>query len=572
LVVSGADDGSMTIWKTNTGLSTAQYEGKGAVIAASFSTPNPRFVLSAREADPSPELFSWASSFVLQVDDTQTGDALRPSKTSSNPRAYAAALSPDEKYLALWFEPLTMPQPDIHMERVTLIMDTHTGKTVVSSLNNQDETRRYYPHKICYTPDGLTIVQDVFTSLIVRDAQTLDVCHILRYPGEHMFGSTTLSPCSTRVARINLDGRVRVWSLESGTTLIDTHIEKVDHAQPWELLMPVWTHSGLMYASSQSLSTWNFDESKSVFVHMWPRASSPRSLYVSQDLSYIYAWCEDHHIRVWDITHGFDMLEPILKLDASPWPETVKRALQWRHLRIAFHNDTELRAVVSFGQRHLFVVISVDDGMCVRVTPFGDGQELYHPALMAIVGNKLYMRCPESNGGYLARQLAQIPFDNNTDAAQWLKTVGDTCETLQKALLQVWNVETGEMEAIISASGNTMKLEVLPPSFLSRQPHLEEDKEQGLLPIYDQLTARLRIYSGSPLTQVYNLGIPSDRRPATQQSLAESHNIATHGSCVAMGSKDGTVSILDFSRAVKAAAEARGMVSPQSSNVWTEIR
>jgi WD40 repeat protein len=557
LVVTGSEDGSMTIWKCDTGLATTQYTGKGAVIAASFSAPNPRFLLSVRVAGPNPERIYMFSPFVLQVDDTQTGDSLRPSKPSSNLKAYTATLSPDEKYLALRFKPLSAYQPGNQDGMIILVLDIQTGETVASSLDLQEGISTSHPYIISYTPDGLIHVQDaVNESLIVRDAQTLDVRHILRYSGEHMFGYTILSPCSTRVARITFDGRVRVWSLESGTDLFTTHIGKADDAERWQLLMPVWTHSGLMYASSQSLSTWNFDESTPAVVHIWPRASTPRSLYVSQDLSYIYAWCKDHHIRVWDLTHGFNMLEPILKLDASPWPETVKRALWWQHLLRASHNDTELRAVVRLGQRHFFVVINLEDGMCMRVTPFGDGQELQDGVPMAIVSNRLYMRCPEGNGVYLARRLAQIPFDEDTDAAQWLKTVSDTCETLQRALWQVWNVETGEMEAIITASGSTMKLEVLPPSFPLRQSHAEGDEEHDLLQIYDRSTARLRIYSGSPPKHVYSLGIPSDRRPS------RSHAIAIHGSYVAVGSKHRTVSILDFSRAVKA-AEARGMKAPE---------
>jgi WD40 repeat protein len=564
LVVSGAEDGSMTIWKCDTGLPTTQYAGKGAAIAASFSAPNPRFVLSVRVAGI--YLFS---PFVLQVDDTQTGDTLRPSKYSSNLETYTATLSPDEKYLAMRFKPLSAYQPGNQGGIIILILDIQTGETVASSLDLQEGISTSNTYIVSYTPDGLIPVQDaVNESLIVRDAQTLDVRHILRHSDAYIFGYTMLSPCSTRVARISHGGgHVRVWSLESGADLFTAYIGKADHAKPWELLMPVWTHSGLMYASSQSLSTWSFDESKSVVVHMWPTESTPRSLYMSQDLSYLYAWCEDHHIRVWAIAHGFDMLEPILKLDASPWPETVKRALWWRHLMIASHNDTELRAVVRHGQHHLFVVINLDDGVCVRVTPFGDGQELDDRIPMAIVSNRLYMRYPEGDIGYLAKRLAQIPFDEDTDAAQWLKTVSDTCETLQRALWQVWNVETGEMEAIITASGTTMKLEALPPSFPLRQSHPEGDEEHALLQIYDYSTARLRIYSGSPLKQVYSLGIPSDRRPAIDVG---SQTIATHGSCVAMGSKHGTVSILDFSKAVKA-AEARGMMSPQSSTVWTDI-
>jgi WD40 repeat protein len=557
LLVSGAEDGSITVLASDTGFLIAQYPGEGLITAALMSTPNSRFVLSARELLLGESSYDMEEHFVFQVNDSKTADDMGFSKRYSIPCVYAVAISPDKQHLALWFNSLA--------KMFTATFDIHTGHAA-ACLPDQPTEDIESPEFIAYTPDGLTIVQTRSHTILLRNARTLVIRHILqgsRDEDPSSLAFTVISPCSTRVGRISRDGlhmRLRVWSIESGSVLMTHHFQEVDHGQHWGLLSPIWTHNHLLYASRDSISTWNFDESTSAHTHVWPRLSRPKSMCASDDLSYIYAWCEDEHVRVWT-THGFHTEKPILEVAASrQWPQDVMRALWRGSLFSAAHYATELRMIVPFEQRYLSVIINLEDGFCVQAIPFGDGQKISPLSQIPVSNRRMYMSSHGSKYcAKLVRRLAQIPFNKDDEAYKWIETVQDIFENLRHALLQVWNIDTGEMEAIITCNGTTTELEHIPPSFALRHSHCEVNLEKGLLQQYSLYDSCLRIYSDSPLKQVCKLGIPSGRRPTMSRHVMETADIAIHGNLVAIGSTHGTVSIFDFSQAIKA-AEARARV------------
>jgi hypothetical protein len=313
-----------------------------------------------------------------------------------------------------------------------------------------------------------------------------------------------------------------------------------------------------MHPKRAYLSVWDFDENKPPTVHIWPLGLVPKSMCSSKDGSFIYAWCTDEHIRVWETRDGFILSSPIIELAVSPWPKEVKRALWLLGPVHISHNATVLQALIPMGNRHLCVVINLEDGSCMRATPFGDEQALNRTVLALTTNNRLHMLSPIDPSASLVPRLAQIPFHEGDDAAEWLETVNDAFATLQRALLQVWNLDTGEMEAIITWSRATVELDELPPTFALRHLHPVGNLDKTLVHNYSYHKAWLQLYSGSPLEHIGSLGITSDMRPIWSMSceLGIDTIISTFGSCVAIGSSSGTVNFFDFAQALKA-AEAR---------------
>jgi WD40 repeat protein len=563
MLVSDTDDGSITVWKCDTGLPIAHYVGEGVLAAVSLSTPSPRFVISGRETqsvrDPD-------RSFALQVNDTKTGDVMGPLKSRiKDSMMHAVALSPDDRYLALWFS------ADTGEVNTTLVVDIHTGQTAARK-PDFDKKLRCDPISLSYTPDGLMLVHSgikgafsAFKTFIIRDAQTLQARFILDYHNEGLT-QTFLSPCSTRVGCVGHDGprvHLRVWSLESGLELISSPPLEAGHNQHWGLMMPVWTRRQIIWASDESIFTWNLDESTAPVVQGWPRGSTPKSMCVSRDASHIYAWFDDEHIRVWTTADGFVVSGPILELSTSRWPRKVKRSLgRYSSLLSASHHATHLQLILQLGQQYLIVIINLKDGACVRATPFGDGQGMIRPVPILTSNNRIYLRCPVGDKAYLVRWLARIPFNEDDDAAHWFETVTDVSERLQRTLFQVWDLETGEVERIITSSGTQIEFEDLPPSFPLQQSLLQERSNQDIFHSYTPRGARLGVYSTSSMKLVGSLRIPLDRRPAIAGTF-DSPNIAVCGTYVAMGSTHGIVSIFDFAKALEA-AEARGGVESEA--------
>jgi hypothetical protein len=222
--------------------------------------------------------------------------------------------------------------------------------------------------------------------------------------------------------------------------------------------------------------------------------------------------------------------QPIRELAASSWSEAAIQSLQYDGLVSASHSDTEFQALLKLGHRNLLVAIGLDDvdGSSLRATTFGDGHELRHPNSVPIpnANSRLYMQCRNSGGDYLVRRLAQIPFNDDSDAALWLNTVSDAFETLQPALLQVWNIETGELEAIVTWSGSTVQLQELLPSFALRKSQPITSSDSGIGFGYD-VDANLHICRGPLLRHVSTLGpVPPDRRPSPS---TRPDAIVTHG-------------------------------------------
>jgi WD40 repeat protein len=136
LLVSGNEDGSMTIWRTDSGLPVSQHAGEGAVTAAALSAPYSKFVLSTRDFDVDPGLS------VFQLSDRTTGDIASSRGTRPNPKVHAVTLSPDERYLALW---LDGSPDDQKATSILWVLDTHTGKkTAFSGPSDGRDENAYY--------------------------------------------------------------------------------------------------------------------------------------------------------------------------------------------------------------------------------------------------------------------------------------------------------------------------------------------------------------------------------------------------------------------------------------------
>jgi WD40 repeat protein len=570
LLVSGTEDGSMTIWRTESGLPIARYTGEGVMTAVSLSGPCSKFIFSSRNLGVDPALDRWERSSVFQLSDRTTGDILLSREHRPNPEVHAATLSPDDMYLALWLA----HSKDLLEAPITstFVLENRTGKTVASSESSgTNEQLASDPEGQAYTPDGLNLVQTCFGSITVRDALNLKIRYTLSYnENPSQAGFTIVSPCSTRVGRISpINGyrlRLRVWGLQSGLILMETHLgeEFERNSRWWGHLKPVWTQSQLLYASRNGISIWDFDESEPPTVHLWDPALKPKYICSSPDGSFIYAWCEDEHIRVWATTDGFILPRPILKLTASLWPEEVKRALSSPGPLIIFHDENVLQVLAPTepGRRYLCVVVDLSDGSCVRVTPFGDGQEWERPSLLKVTtDNRLYMLSPADTIVSLVSRLAHVSFHEN-DAhvaeADWVVMVNDTFEKLERALLQVWNLETGELEATVVWSGTTVEIEEIPHTFVLRRSHPADTLDEGLIYAhYSSHDAWLRVYTGSLSAELFwRLGIPSDMRPSFPTSSET--NISTYGSRVAMGSANGTVNIFDFAKALHAVEVRKG--------------
>jgi WD40 repeat protein len=558
LLVSGARDGSMTVWQTTTGRQIAKHTGKGVVLAAAISSPRARFILSTRE-----QTDYATGSFVLgyetfEVIDASTGEAKTACQIKPCPAAHYLTLSPNGERLAL--------QLSMKGGRFGLyLLDVHSGKAVARVLHEDDWKMLT---DVFFTQDSHSLIQRYEESILIRDAQTLEIRHTIFYSGfvKDTFPKFTLSPRSSHVGLVYHDGfhlRFQAWSIQSGALEINgANIQVLEDSSYFGIGLCIWTPKYLIYSySKHSVATWDFDANTPATVHKWPKAWKVADMCVSRDESYLYAWCGDKRIRVWTTTN-FDVTSPILELETSEWMERLPPGwdLHQRSLICASHDATRFQAVFTVQRMCYILTVDLASGSCVSMTHLGEHRQITRNSI-SFIDNRLYA-CGLGGGGKsdLLPYLACGAYGDDDHAIDWAHIVGDAFEVLQRTVLQVWNMKIGEMEAIITWTEDNTQLESVPSSSPLRLPHGQFGQNSSLdAAYYNPSDPWICIYSTfSSLMHVCSIGISPDRRPS---GLAA---IAIHDRLVAVGSTHGTVSIFDVTKAVEI-AEAKQKLEQESS-------
>jgi WD40 repeat protein len=551
-LVSGTANGYLTIWQTDSGSQIAEHSGEGAVFAAAISSPDPKITLSIRSV--SDDVTSPTLRF--QASDTWTGEPKEVYGFRPPPVADVSVISPDGRFIALSM------RFHSHGDRAILLIDASSGKTIV---HVPDDDRYAYCNELVYTPDGHSLIDRRPYSVLIRDAQSLEVRHTC-YPSGLLGvrAATMVSPCSSRVGLICQD-RLRLcfqaWDIKSGAKVIDRAqlqpLEGLSHFKyPNQIDVCQWTPDHLVYVIQDCVATWDFDTSTPAAIHAWSETWTPNSICMSDDGSFFYAWCEDQRIRAWALA-SFDMERPLMELDTSTWTEKPTRwDLRCWFLISASHDDTSLHMLVRAQNIHVALKADLMTGHCVDIIPLGE-QGSISAANVSFTESKMYVHCPQNTkGAYLLPWLAQIPFGEGGITAEWPQTAGDAFSLLQQALLQVWDPKTGEMKAVILWTEDGTRREVIPPSSPLRSPPNQGIQDRSLRIDYDPYSPLLHIHSTFlPKTHVVSLGIPPDRRPVGSGENREP--IAIHEFLIAIGSTHGTVSIFDIEKAVEI-AEATG--------------
>jgi hypothetical protein len=278
---------------------------------------------------------------------------------------------------------------------------------------------------------------------------------------------------------------------------------------------------------------------------------------VSQDESYLYAWCGDQRIRAWTTT-DFDTTRPILELETSEWMKKLPPGwdLHERSLICATHDTTRFQAVFTVQEICYILTVDLASGSSVSMSYLGE-HRLIAIANISFIDNRLYtyVFTRGYDTSHLLWHLVRVPIGDDDDAAEWTRTIGDAFEVLQRTLLQVWSLETGEMEAIITWTEDNIQLESVPLSTPLRLPCGQYGQNARLN--VDNYVSLIRIYSTlSSRTHVCSIGLSPDRQL--------SKSAAVHDRLVAVGSTHGTVSIFDVTKAVEI-AEAKQKLEQESS-------
>jgi WD40 repeat protein len=558
LLVSVADNGSMAVWNTATGLRCAEYLlGEWVITGAAFSSSTPRFIISTRR-----DLgFHPLRVSMFQVKDTVTGEVVESDPHQFLSSIYAASLSPDGRQLALrLFTNITMSpnsdDPAVQQRGAVFVLDTDTGETLACE---REDLGLSGGQRLLYASNGFSLIDCSRYFLLIRDAQTLEIAYTLSNDDMDI-GFTMVSPCSKYVGCVHPHPDrsrgifFRSWNIDSGIMATSARLQEVYTGEVWEwmdllLLAPVWTPSSVVYGTDDAIFTWNLDEQRSAAAHTWPKDRKPVSLCASDDGLWLYAWCEDDHIRAW-ATSGFDMDSPVWSIATSGWTEGARQVLHSRKLIIASHTIVHLRALVQVDTQYFHTTINLSDRMCARTLGLGRGNDTI-PIMAA--NDRLYMFCAAGDGSQLLSRLAQIPMREADDITRWPQVAADCFSTLQRAVVEKWNLQMGEIEAITTRNGDALHLEIIPTSFALRKSHASAAINRGLVTQYENVWLHL-FMPPSRSTHVTSLALPAERRPKkvliTEIGFP---NIAAHGSLVAVGSYHGVVSIFDFEEAVEAA-------------------
>jgi WD40 repeat protein len=558
LLVSGSQDGSMTVWQALTGRRIAKHTGQGVVLKAAFSLPSARFILSTKMQADDVAGSHLLKCRTLELIDASTGETKTAWQIKPCPEANQRALSQNGERLALHLT------TDSFIDGLYLL-DVHSGKIIARVHDTRDDWG--VPTEVLFTQDSHSLVERYEKSILIRDAQTLEIRHTISYSGlvkgPLSILTLILSPRSSHVGLVYQDGChlcFQAWNIQSGVLEINgAHIQVLEESSYFGIWPCIWTPKYLIYASrwDHSVATWNFDDNTPATVHEWPKAWKVEQMCVSQDKSYLYAWCGDQRIRAWTTT-DFDTTRPILELETSEWMERLPLGwkLHQRSLICALHDATRFQAVFRVQETCYFLTVDLASGSCVSMTYLGEHQ-LINGANISFIDNRLYTYVFTS--GYdtsdLLWHLVRAPIGDDDDAAEWAQTIGDVFEVLQRTLLQVWSLETGEMEAIITWTEDNIQLESVPLSTPLRLPcgqygqnaRLNVDNHVSLIRIYSTLSSR---------THVCSIGLSPDRRL--------SGSAAVHDRLVAVGSTHGTVSIFDVTKAVEI-AEAKQKLEQESS-------
>jgi hypothetical protein len=445
------------------------------------------------------------------------------------------------------------------------LLDAHSGKVIARALYEDDWMMLA---DIFFTQDSHSLIQKHQKSIVIRDAQTLEARRTISYSGlvKDTYPTLTLSPRSNLVGLVYQDGyhlQFQAWNIQSGVLEINgALIQVLENASYLGIWLCIWTPKYLIFtASKQSVATWAFDNDKPATVHEWPKAWKVEQMCVSQDGSYLYAWCGDQHIRAWT-TADFDTARPILELETSEWMERFPLGwdLHEQSLICASHDATRFQAVFRVLHRTCYILtVDLANGSCVSMTHLGEHQ-LIIGANISFIDGRLYTYGSGEGGFDLLRYLACVPIGDEDDAADWAQTVGDAFEVLQRMLLSVWSLETGEMEAIIAWTEGNTELESLTSSSPLRLPYGRYEQSSSLHKVfYHSSDSWINIYSTmSSSTPVCRIGMSPDRWPSGSAA------IAIHDRLLAVGSTHGTVSIFDVTKAVDI-AEARKKLEQESS-------
>jgi WD40 repeat protein len=565
LLVSGSQDGSITIWQTTTNRQIAKHTGKGAISSVAFSTSSARFMLSVQyETDHADGLFI-SNCQTFEVVDANTGEIKTACQINSCPSAHDLALSPNGERLALQ---LAMDDRIVGL----YLLNGHSGKVIARDLYDLVDQWNMRT-ELLFTQDSHSLIQRRGEQpILIRDAQTLEIRRTISYNGLVMntYPALTLSPRSSHVGLVYQDGchvRFQAWNIQSGALEISGALVQVlQDSSYFNIWLCIWTPRYSIYASKDSVTTWDSDDSTPATVHKWPKAWKVEDVCVSHDESCLYAWCGDQRIRAWT-TADFNITRPILELETSEWMERLPPGwhLHQRYLICASHDATHFQAVFSVQRTYFILTVDLASRNCVSMTHLGE-HRLITGANISFIDNRLYTYGPVGgcDKSDLLPYLTWIPIGNDYDAADWAQTVGDAFEVLQGMLLQVWNMETGEMEAIVKWTEDNTQLESVPSSSSLRLPRGQYGQNTSLNAVYDDPSdSWIRIYSTlSSSTHVCSIGTSPDRRPSGPTAFA------IHDRLVAIGSTHGTVSIFDVTKAVEI-AEAKKKLEQGSSTQAT---
>jgi WD40 repeat protein len=249
LLVSGSQDGSMTVWQALTGRRIARHTGQGVVLKAAFSSPSARFILSTKmQAD------DVAGSYLLkcrtlELIDASTGETKTAWQIKPCPEANRLALSPNGERLVLHLT------TDSFIDGLYLL-DVHSRKIIARVHDTRDDWG--VPKVVLFTQDSHSLVERYEKSILIRDAQTLEIRHTLPYRGL-VIDPITLSPRSSHVGLVYQDGchlRFQAWNIQSGVLEINGALIRVLENDSYvRIWLCIWTPKYLIYAFKDSVAT-----------------------------------------------------------------------------------------------------------------------------------------------------------------------------------------------------------------------------------------------------------------------------------------------------------------------------